>query len=422
MLAAVAAAVPTEMGRLSMSSKDLLKRACLMVLPLLAGQAAADDELPDVSDRYDGTGRHAGSFWLFSTVTTGLFYDSNVLGTPSGADGEAGVFINPRLEANSDWGNHALNIVLDASQYEYFDASEQSRTNFDGTIDGRIDVRRDLVIEGGVEGAYVSEAAGAIFTSPFADEPTEHSELAAWAAVNKAFNRLSVSVGAAYRAYDYYDVGSIAGGDIDQDFRDGGTAETGGRVSYLFSPGYRWFSDVRYNWRDYDNGANGSDGWRGLTGLEFEITRLLRGEVGAGYMEQYYGAGHTESDFSYHAALVWNPTPLMTVSFDADRIIQDSSIVGSLGAISDKLKAVVDYEVKRGVVVSPSFEVQLADYQGIGRTAETYDLGLNVAYALNRFLTLGTAYTYTHSDIDGTSAGSDGFERHMFGVYAKARL
>ena len=47
-------------------------------------------------------------------------------------------------------------------------------------------------------------------------------------------------------------------------------------------------------------------------GVAFEITRLITGEIGVGYFQQdYVDPIYTDPDgFDYHAALIWNPTPL----------------------------------------------------------------------------------------------------------------
>lgn len=404
--------------------------ACTFALALIGATAllpisvwAQDaDALPDVGDRYDGTGTHVGSFWLLPTIETGLFYDSNVNASSDDAEDGWGGYISPRLDLKSDWGRHALDISLGASHFEYFDGPDDSRTNFDGSVEARIDVQRDLVIIGGLKGGMFDERVGDLNASALADEATRHREYDAYASLNKAFNRLSVSVGGAYTVYDYDDVDSVLGGEIDQDFRDGDTQTVGGRVSYEFSPGYRMFADTRYNWRHYESNVGESDGWRGLAGVEFEITRLVRGEIGVGYMEQYYDDGDDEGGISYHAGLIWNPTPLMTVNLDADRVIADSAVAGSSGMIEDTAKLRVDYEVMRQVVVSPFIGITHLDYVDIDRTGFAYDAGFQVDYAVNRFLSVGMNYIYTNSDVDNAGPGIDDFERHVVGAYAKARF
>jgi hypothetical protein len=387
-------------------------------------EAPGKTDLPDVADRYEGTGYHAGSFWLLPTLETGMFYDSNVRATSSNEEGSLGAYVIPRLELNSDWGRHALNFAVQAEEYLYFDESSQDRTNVFGEMDTRIDIQRDLVFAAGMKGGLFEEQVGDFNTAYYADEPTEYVDFNTWASLNKAFNRLSVWVGVAYDYQNYDDVKSIFGTNIDQDYRDGDVIETGGRISYLISPGYRVFGDFRYNWRDYNDDGGDSDGWRALTGLEFEITRLLRGEVGVGYMEQYYDDGFgDESGFSYHAALIWNPTPLMTVTLDADRSIQDSANAGSPGMIEDNLALRIDYEVMRGWVLTPSAALQRGDYMdGNDGDELTYDLGLKLDHTLNRFISLGAAYVYTYTDYEDPPPLIDNWDRHVIGAYAKARF
>ena len=388
--------------------------------PGLRAQEA--DVLPDVADRYEGTGHHVGSFWLLPTLEAGLIYDSNPKGESNDAKGDFGFRASPRIELQSDWGRHALNLILAADQVQYADQASQSRTNFNGAIEGQIDVQQDLVVLGGIKGGMFEEAAGNLKTDRLADGPTEHQEFNAWTSVNKSFNRFSVSLGGAYRLFDYQDVDSTLGGVIDQDYRDGDSYEAGGRASYAFSPGYRAYGDFRYNWRGYDSGIGESDGWRALGGVEFELSQLIRGDVGVGYMEQYLDGGETGSGLSYHAGLIWNPTPLMTFKLDADRNIADSSVAVSPGMIEDRVRLGLDYELQRGLVLSPWVTAARNDYFEINRTDVAYELGLRIERVMNRYLSIGVNYTYTNTNIDDAAPGTDDFDRHVVGVYAKARL
>ena len=153
-------------------------------------EAPGKTDLPDVADRYEGTGYHAGSFWLLPTLETGIFYDSNVKAESSNADGSLGAYVIPRLELNSDWGRHALNFAVQAEEYLYFDESFQDRTNVFGEMDTRIDIQRDLVFAAGMKGGLFEEQVGDFNTAYYADEPTEYVDVNTWASLNKAFNRL----------------------------------------------------------------------------------------------------------------------------------------------------------------------------------------------------------------------------------------
>lgn len=256
-----------------------------------------------------------------------------------------------------------------------------------------------------------------------ADEPTRHRDFTGYASLNKAFNRLSVSVGATYSLTDYDDVSAIGGGSISQDFRDGDTTDVKSRVAYEISPGYSLFTELAYNWRSYDNAGSGSsEGWRSLTGVEFEVSRLIRGEVGVGYMAQDYDGGPDEGTFSYHAGLIWNPTPLMTVNLtQADRQVKDSAVAGSAGYVSDAAALRVDYEVLRGTVLSPMASVSRIDYIGSPEQGFEYMVGVELDRSINRFLSLGL-HSVAPAVIENAAPGVGDYDRHLIAAYAKARF
>jgi len=380
---------------------------------------AGSGNMPTVRDRFDGLGLRAGQFWVLPDVETGYFYDSNVFGESAGENADSGIYVSPSVWLRSDFGRHYVNLRAGLDHYEYFDFSSQSRTDFDGELDGLFEVNSDTVIKGSLKGGKFNQEPGDL-EYPIIGMPTspgDYYRFDSWASIKHAFNRLSVSVGAAFDFFDYDDVDGI-----DQDFRDGNITTTGGRVSYLASPGYRIFGDFRYNWRDYDGvRIVDSEGWRALAGVEFEVTRLISGELGVGYNEQTYdiAGSPTTSAFSYHGALTWNPTPLMTVKFNADRTIEDSTF-NQAGRVQDSAKLVVDYEVMRELIFSPSVGFAYNDYENSSLDDFRIEAGAELEYRVNRFISVGSRYKYSYSDVTGP--GLTDWDRHLVGVYAKARF
>lgn len=375
--------------------------------------------MPTVRDRFEGLGLRAGQFWVLPDVETGYFYDSNVFGESAGEDADSGVYVSPSVSLRSDFGRHQVNLKAGLDHYEYLDFSSQSRTDFDGELDVLFEVSSDTVLTGGLKGGKFNQEPGDLEypTTGLPTSPGEYYTFDSWASIKHTFNRLAVSVGAAFDFFDYDDVDGV-----DQDFRDGDTITTGGRVSYLVSPGYRLFGDFRYNWRDYDGATIvDSEGWRALAGVEFEVTRLISGEFGVGYNEQTFdvAGSPTTSSFSYHGALTWNPTPLMTVKLVADRTIEDSTF-NQVGRVQDSAKLVVDYEVLRELVFSPSVGFAFNDYENSPLDDLRIEAGAELEYRVNRLLSVGSRYKYSYSDVTGP--GFSDWDRHLVGVYAKARF
>ncbi len=381
---------------------------------------AGSGNMPTVRDRFEGLGLRAGQFWVLPDVETGYFYDSNVFGESVGQDADSGIYVSPSVSMRSDFGRHQLNLKAGLDHYEYFDFSSQSRTDFDGELDALFEVSSDTVVKAGLKGGQFHQEPGD-FEYPVLGSPTSpgaYYGFDTWGSIAHTFNRLTVSVGAAFDWFKYDAVDATP-----QSFRDGNVVTTGGRMSYLVSPGYRIFGDFRYNWRDYDEAIIAdSDGWRALAGVEFEVTRLVSGELGIGYTEQTYdlAGSPTISAVSYHGAVIWNPTPLMTVRLDADRTIEDSTYIGSTSRIQDAVKLGVDYEILRELVFSPSVGFAFNEFDTSSRDDFRIEAGAELEYRVNRLMSVGSRYKYSYNDVTGP--GLTDWDRHLVGVYAKARF
>ena len=178
---------------------------------------------------------------------------------------------------------------------------------------------------------------------------------------------------------------------------------------------------MRYNKRDYDNNVRNSDGVRALGGVEFDLTHLLRGEVGLGYNYIDYDdpAFGKDTGPTYTVALVWNPTPLMTFRLDGRQEFVDSTIPGIAGSDQSSILLALDYEVTRRLVVSPLLGFIYNDYDKSSLEDRDFEAGLRIDYEVNRYVDLGLNYLYT--DRNFTGAFFD-YDRHRVGVFAKARF
>jgi hypothetical protein len=391
---------------------------CASSLSTSAQDLGGIEVIPDVRDRYEGRGMHFSRFWVLPTLEAGAFYDSNPFAAAD-TGSSAGAYVAPNIEAKSDFGRHELNFNVGAEHYGYLQEDVEARTNIFGEADSRIDIRRDLVLTSAFRGGFFEDDQGRLITPLGAAEPVTYSTLNSSSRLTKIFNRLAVSADAAYHTADYDDVAMVGGGTLDQDFRDVNRYDVGVRAGYLFSPGYSIFVDSHYNDRTYDTGVNDSTGWRALSGIQFEITRLLRGEASVGYMAQDYDTGVEVSDFSYHVGLIWNPTMLMTVRLDGDREVGESSLAGSPGTIATSLKAAVDYEVLRTLIVTPFVGMTFDEYIASAVEGRSLHAGIDADYRVNRFLSVG--FDYKFEDVEYTGGGT-GYDRHIVGVNATAHF
>ena len=373
---------------------------------------------------YEAIGMRAGSIVFYPALLAKVLYNSNVFAVPTGQQGDTALLVAPYLTAQSDFSNHELKLDFGINHLEYADLSTESRTNAHAAASGRVDVRSDLVIGLAGKIARRHEARGTSNSPLLAAEPVPYDEYDASTSVTKSFNRLEVSVGGAFEHRNYHDVRMVGGGTIDQDFRDSEIFVMGGRVAYRLKPGVRVFADGRYNWRRFNNlpGLNGnSEGYDLLAGAEFNITSMVHGEVGVGYLSQQYeapGVGRA-TGLSYFADLIWTATPLITVTVGGRRKVDETALAISPGRLDASGYVKIDYELRRNIIVSPSINIVYEDYTGIPREDWVVEPGLRLDYLVNRHFSVGARYVYTSRD---SNVNVNDFDRHIVGINAKAQF
>ena len=373
---------------------------------------------------YDALGIRAGSFLIYPSLTEKLVFDSNVFAQPTGEISDWAAITTPRLAAESNWSRHSLMFELLARDVRYFDQTSQNHTDIHGRVVGRLDIQRDLTVQGSLLLARDHKTLGSGDAPGLAAEPVPDTAFDSELAVNKTFNRVKVTLRGGYESHNYEDVAMVGGGILDQDFRDGEAYEAGGRVAVAISPDTSVFGDVTYTRTEYDNPSallSDSDTIRVLAGLEFAPSALVRGQIGAGYTWRGYdGAGIADEEgFAYLADIIWNPTPLITVTLGGEGRIEDTAVASASGRISRSGHVIVDYELLRNLIVSPQVRIDHIDYFGTARDDLLITPGIRLDYMANRYLHVGGEYFFTSRD---SSVNAFDYDRHLLGFYAKAQF
>ena len=230
---------------------------------------------------------------------------------------------------------------------------------------------------------------------------------------------MRLGIGGQINDLDYHDVLAINGTNIDQDFRDGTIYRANGRVSYDFSPGYAAFVFGEFNERQFRDNRD-SDGWRMLGGVEFGITPLITGEIGAGYLQQDFDDAvfSDVSAFIYAFGLQWMPTPLMTVNAKGERLLAESSLTTSSSRLDSIFELSVDYEVLRNLIISPGLSYRFQDFQNSGREDHVFEASVKADYLVNRHFHVGLEYGFADRASNVSTAE---FTKHVVGMYVRTQ-
>ena len=377
---------------------------------------------------YDPLGVRLGNFLLLPSVTAGGLYNSNVFNTPDNTKTDWAFELTPTLRLISDLPRHALSILIGSRSLFYNRLTSENTTDVTVQLRGQLDVDRatNVVAEGGYQVEH--EARGAPDLPGNAAEPTEYAVGTAQATVNHVFNRLQISAGASYQRFDYRNTTLVPPGPSvrNNHDRDRDVANVFARAAYEFSPGYSAFLQGSYNDRSYDLKADStgfardSHGGEADGGIQFEITRLLVGQIYAGYLQQNFDDVRfgTVSGGAFGGQLQWYPSELTTVRFSARHSVEETTIAGASSYTTSHFGIGLDHELLRNVVLSLDGIYDDNRYNGTPRTDHFWGFSLGAMYLVNRNLQFNLGYVF--SERDSNAAGSDfANNTFRFGIVGK---
>jgi hypothetical protein len=198
------------------------------------------------------------------------------------------------------------------------------------------------------------------------------------------------------------------------------------QADYEFSPGYTAFLRGTYDSRSFDQAVDrsgvdrSSDGYRVDAGIALLVTRLIRGQLYAGYLAQNYDPPLGDiSGFDFGAALDWYPTELFTVHINASRVLTDTTIIGASARDDSQIAVSADWELLRNLLVRGGVGYIDSEFQGTARQDEYFDAHLAVTYLVNRYIHATGSYVY--SDRTSSVPGQD-FSDNLLALRMRLQL
>jgi hypothetical protein len=373
---------------------------------------------------YEPVGIRAGS-WMFSpALISGGFYDSNVFSSNTAKRSDLAAVFEPSLRARTLWERHGIDLKLDAQSTLYSQNPGLDQTNASLKGNAWFDIAHDLAVLTNFQVAHLNEGVGTLSSPANAVQPTPYDLLSGDVSLRKEFNRLTTSIGVRTDSYEFGTTRAQDGTIINQSSRDGQIYSVHGRADYAFSSTLGWFTAVEGNERDI-RGTPGhsldSEGYRALSGFTVELTNLVTGEFGAGYVQQRFvdPTIGTIDGPTYRARLTWRPTRLLDVHFNAEQLVTQTADTSSVGVLANALQLGLDYELRRNVIVSLAGGYESDRFFGQLRKDHVTTSEASIKYLLNRFgsISLFHRYTARNSDIPAFS-----YDKNQVGINVTAQF
>ncbi|ADM09344.1 hypothetical protein PB2503_06392 [Parvularcula bermudensis HTCC2503] len=444
------------MKKLSIS-KVATAGACVSLAGALALQQAAAQSLfvrdrnVSVAERdrpgYEAPGVPVGAYVLKPRLDLGVGYSSNVFALSDVDDedaqsfedeGDAFTFVRASAEAESIWSRHyvALGGYVEASQFFEFD----DRSTVDAGVysRGQLDIAETLALYAGLSFDKLNESRRNNTGSALFEEPVEYTQSEGVVGARWETGRLASRLRFSAVEYDFDDAQLIiaelpaSSTDFDQDFRDRLRTAVLGEAAYALSPDLAAYVSIEANQVDFDRTVDGvtrdSAGIEVNAGVDFDLTDLLRGRIGAGYFEQDFDSERFAdlSGASVNAALEWFPSQLTTVTLAASRGADESAVSTAGGFVRTEAVLRVDHELRRNVLLNAfvgvgedTYEDNLVDFSGdpvldengqpIEQSFDRLAAGFGAEVFFTRYVSSALDYSYESQsvDVDVFSGGFD---------------
>ena len=386
------------------------------VAPALAraGLFQRDDEVGVLQrDRpeYDTPPIPLGSLNLTPSLTAGLGYDDNVFARTQGVS-DAVAIVAPQFLLESDWARNEISAFGRASSQNFIDHSSESEVDWALGGNGRLDIASNSGASGGLSFEQDTEPRTSPSTPVNAATPVRFTVAKAYIGGVQQFNRLRLSGQLDVRDYSYDNPTAIGGGSIYE--RDRSRTEPGAELEaeYAVTPAASIFVDAIGNHRSFRdqlarNPSRTSSGYDVTVGSNFELTRLVQGQVQVGYLEQDY----VDSRFSQVGGLSirgyvrYFPTRLVTLTVSGSRAVQDAEVAGSQGYLASIARVRADYELVRQLIISAEINYEDDDFRGIDRNDGRPGGLLEGQYLVNRHIGIDLAYEHLDQRSSGTFRG-----------------
>ena len=380
------------------------------------GATVANRPRPD----YDAAGVRAGSFLIFPDLALQEQYESNVFATTNNERADLITSIIPSLRVKSDWNNHSLSFLGDATVVKYADNDAEDFVDRTFGVDGRVDILRDARLFGGAAYRVRHEERSSPDNVAAAAEPIEYTVYSAVVGGEKEFNRLGFRLENIFERYSYQDATSLLGQTIDQSGRDRNQLDVRLRSSYEFMPLRQVYLITGYNRRDYnrDVDAGGVDrdshGYTVGPGFKYDLNGIVFIDLFAGVRHQNFADPRLDSVTGVVAEgrVTWNVTRLTTITGTVTRDLRETTVAGSSAYFVTRGELRADHELRRHVLLNAKLEYERDDFEGIDRTDNYYVAGIGGKYLINRYLGASGGYGYRQRD---SNTGSD-FVDHTFTV------
>jgi hypothetical protein len=391
------------------SSASGLAAGLVMFFVLSGSALAADDLLPpksaSVRDRsrpeYAPVGIDLGALRLSPGLSAGLAYDDNVYASENAETTDVITVVTGDLGLSSSGGIVPIELRASAISLSYADNPQEDRVDWEAGFSGSYGGERRTSLNFSADLQNVHESRGDPSFPTAAANPPRSTTTGGALGLQHRFATGELSLQADYRSRNFQDAALFDGSILDQDFRDRDSLLVEAQTTFAIRRSVGALLRVTRRQQDYkyrtESGLNRDSVSNAVYGgTAFEITNLMRGQVGVGVLK-LDNRDARESDrtsLAVSANIEFYATQLMTLTLDVQRTAGAADIEGSASYIGTNASIRMDYEVRRNLIITSVLSTFRRDYTGLPLSESTHRATMGARWLLNRRLTVSGDYSW----------------------------
>ncbi|MGE0585935.1 MAG: outer membrane beta-barrel protein [Flavobacteriaceae bacterium] len=345
--------------------------------------------------------------WTFRpSLESSLGYTDNVNATGVGPArrGSALWRLRPQLEFESGWSRHSLSGSVGLTHEEFRRPGVENRDGIDASLKGRLDIRRDLTLEGGLTYSRTQQSFSDPNVPATALKEPNVDSIATEASLTRRFGRFFVALLGSIERSIYESVPAQGGGIVDNSARDYTAYSEGLRLGYEISDRTSVFTDVSLNQTVHDRRIDGNGNLRGSDGYTAAVGAKLAGDVLTG--EGRIGFRVADPDdpsftrirgFVAESSVTWQATPLTSVSLRASTDFEETVLAGTSTIRRHEVGIDMEHALRRNLILTASGGWTRSDYVGSARLINEFSASAGLEYKLNRQMALRGRYEFVSS-------------------------
>lgn len=353
---------------------------------------------------FDAQGVAIGSFTWFPNVTTSATATNNVFRQE---DGQSDAFLTGRAEwvLRSDWARNAFSFDGIVEQDLHARFQSENIFNYRARFNGRLDLSASDYLAMEAVQQRITQDRGSTSDILQTREPISFDDTGVMLTSRlRQRSKVQGQVEVAYQHREYNRAERPDGEPFDLSVRNMDDYRVGGQLGYRLGAMTNVFVAGAHTWRQFPNlDDRDTRIIEVLGGVDGNVTPLIRGRLGLGYISANFNSPAIEdrSGLAVDVRLDFLVTDLTTVRLTARRDFRNVATVNSSAAFVSSVRANVDHELFRNVIISPGVSYEEADYVDDERKASLISPELGGRWLINRRLRANGLIRYRNRDVTG---------------------